>query len=66
MTLVNITLNEEQQAFLLGIAGRGEGTFRPHVAIGIADLVQRARDASMFEEVSDGGDDHRVRVPGEE
>ena len=52
MTLVNITLDQEEQDFLLGIAGKGDaGLIRPHVILNIAQRILRARDDSMFKDL---------------
>ena len=54
MTLVNITLDQEEQDFLLGIAGKGDaGLIRPHVILNIAQRILRARDDSPWSNEED-------------
>ncbi len=42
MTLVNITLTEDEQAFLIGLTGEGS-TITPYTAFGIASKIREAR-----------------------
>lgn len=41
--LINITLTEQEQDVILGIAGQGKDTFFPHDILTIADKIRRAR-----------------------
>jgi len=51
VNLVAITLDEDEQAFLLGVAGTGFFVHSPDIALSIAAKVRRAKDVSPWGEL---------------
>lgn len=50
MTLVNITLTEDEQEFVIALSGKGDVRYlHPHFAVDIAEKIRRARTSDMFE-----------------
>lgn len=50
---VAITLDEEEQDAILGIAGRGTKPYKPHMFISMADKVEKAREDPFLNEVTE-------------
>lgn len=69
MTLVNITLTEDEQDFLLVLAGKADDTvkvIRPVIAIGIADKIRTARDDTRWEVYPPNDEDGHQRKAAHE